>query len=276
MFEHIILGIVQGLTEFLPISSSGHLVLLQSFLGFTNPEENLLYDTILHFATLIAVLIYFRSDILLLIKPDIFSNKYKYKLILLLVVANIPTGIIGIAFKDYIEKLFASPNIVCFTLFFTGLLLLISEKISHSNTINYGSNHNIQEFDKLSYTKAFIIGITQGIAITPGISRSGSTIAVSKMLGLNSNLAVKFSFLISIPAISGALLLQILKVINDSSKIINFSIINITSSFCVSLIFGLFSLNLINYIAQNAKLHYFSYYLFVVSCISFITLNFLK
>ena len=195
----VILGILQGLTEFLPVSSSGHLAIGKHILNFETP--NMLFDVMLHVATLLVVLIYFRRRVFLIIKAffgiffkrfqkDYFENKLWG-----IIIASIPTAIIGLAFEKYALAYFETVVFVGYALIVTSILLIISDNFHGKGRVTAG--------------KSVIIGIAQGIAVTPGISRSGTTIAVSCMLGIERDEAAEFSFLLSVPAILGAMILQI-------------------------------------------------------------------
>ena len=182
----VFLGVVQGVTEFLPVSSSGHLVIVQYFIpGFEQP--GVFFDVILHLATTFAVLYFFRKKI--------FSLSKKY--LSLLVVGTIPAGIVGFLFQTQLEKMFGDIRWVGIELVITGILNLLIDKVETRNK-------------SLSVSDSFLIGISQAIAIIPGISRSGATIFSAVKLGIDRKKAAEFSFLLSIPAILGANVLQLL------------------------------------------------------------------
>jgi len=185
VLEAVISGIVQGLTEFLPVSSSGHLVILHKIFGLKEPQ--IAFDIFLHIGTMVSVLIFFAKDIINIIVKD-------RKMMLLIILACVPTFIIGFLSKDIAERLFGSSLTVGYALIITGLWLLIA----HFFAIRNKSPHGVSLLDSI------IIGIAQGIAVIPGISRSGATIGTGLMLGLEGSMAVKFSFLLSVPAILGA------------------------------------------------------------------------
>ncbi|PLY05469.1 MAG: undecaprenyl-diphosphatase UppP [Desulfuromonas sp.] len=196
-----LLGLVQGLTEFLPVSSSGHLAITQHYLpGFEQP--GLLFDILLHLATMGAVMIYFRRDIgLLLSSPwrrDAAGRDYR-RLLVLIVVASIPTGLIGLTFKDFFEGLFENIPVVACMLLVTGTLLWFAERLTRAE----------RPLSALNWRDALLTGIVQGLAVIPGISRSGSTIAVLLMRRVDGQSAARFSFLMSLPAIFGATLLSL-------------------------------------------------------------------
>ena len=198
----LFLGVLQGLTEFLPVSSSGHLVLFQQFFEVA-AEEAILFDLILHLGTLIPVLWFYRDDVQLLIRDPImgsgpFREREGVKLLGLLIAASIPTAIIGLAFEDLFEQLFATPAALTVTFAITGCLLFAAGKWDHSESKL-----------PIGVTWALLLGLAQGFAITPGISRSGTTISVALMLGIDRQEAARFSFLMSVPAICGAVLLKL-------------------------------------------------------------------
>lgn len=218
----IILGLVQGLTEFLPISSSGHLAIGQHLIpGTVSSEQDILLNILLHFATLLVVLIYYRQDIAATLKVTFSflwgsrsrnshnspehgrenesNNPLARKMLALIVVGSIPTGILGLGvkFSDRIEELFSSLPLVGIALLVTGTLLFLSDRFGPSNPKQ-----------DISYIDALIIGTVQGIAILPGISRSGSTISSGILRGIERKTAATFSFLLSIPAILGAVVLE--------------------------------------------------------------------
>ena len=193
LLEAIILGVIQGLTEFLPISSSGHLVLGQYVLDVKLKGNS--FEIVTHLGTLVSVLCIFWKEILSLILDITDKNNRKY--IFYLILGTIPAVVIGFGAKSYISELFESVQLVSIALMFTGLILFYSKKVK---------NNSLQ----IDAKKAFLIGITQAVAIFPGISRSGITICTALALGMSGKNAAKFSFLLAIPAISGAGLLLVL------------------------------------------------------------------
>lgn len=195
LLEHIFLGIVQGLTEFLPISSTGHLVLFRKLFGLQ--EVGLLFDTMLHFGTLIAVVIVFLPQIRYIIMNPLS------KLTKLLVVGTIPTAVIGLTFEDYFEEISRTGATIGWEFLATGVILWGVESMRRGQ----------RKFDQISYADALIIGTLQGAAILPAISRSGLTIAGALMRGIDRADAARFSFLLSLPAILGACFLQTVKLV---------------------------------------------------------------
>lgn len=244
----IFLGIVQGLTEFLPISSSGHLVFFQSLFGMKEPQ--LFFDVMLHFGTLLAVVIYFRRDIGGIIRgigstvTGKRKNEEGTRLFFLILVASIPTGLMGILFKDWFESLFSKPNIVGGMLLITGSILWLTRWVKREG----GS------LEKMRWIDAILIGVVQGVAIIPGISRSGATISMGLFCGLNRELAGRFSFLLSIPAILGAMLLELWKV--DSMPELQAVSIGTAMAFLA----GFLSLAFLMKVIQMGKIYNFSYY----------------
>jgi undecaprenyl-diphosphatase len=195
----IIIAIVQGLTEWLPVSSSGHLVLFHNLLNY---KPGLMFDVAVHFGTLMAVFVYFGRDIVD-IAEDFLKFKTRspnFKLGLLLIVASIPAAIIGFAFKKYFELAFSSLLVVAFGFAITAMVLFIA---------SLDLNKLRTRKEEMGYWKALLIGCAQAIAIFPGISRSGSTISAGLLAGLTEKDAVKFSFLLAAPAIFGASILEI-------------------------------------------------------------------
>jgi len=202
LFVVIILGLLQGITEFLPVSSSGHLVIAQHYLPAFS-ESPLPFDVILHFGTLVALVIYFFGDI-----RDIAASFFRYKdpeaaadrrLGWLIVIATIPAGVVGLCFKDRIEALFSNVSIVGYMFIVTAVLLFAGERLGRPKR----PIRSIRVWD------AVIIGLLQAVAIMPGISRSGSTIAGGLVTGLEKEAAARFSFILSIPAVLGAFLLSL-------------------------------------------------------------------
>ncbi len=245
----VILGLVQGLTEFLPISSSGHLVILQKL--FAINENQLLISVLLHFGTLIPVLIVFRKDII-----DILSfKKNKRHFIFLIIVASIPTAIMGIFFEDFFEKLFSSTISAAFMLIVTGFILLLGDRLAnYDNTLS-----------NFKWLNAILVGLAQGFAIIPGISRSGSTITASLIQGLEKEDAARFSFILSIPVIGGAGLLKITDAV--SVGVNNFNLTAMILGILSAIISGYIAIRYFIYILKKQKLIYFSYYCWILGTI---------
>jgi undecaprenyl-diphosphatase len=243
----VLLGIVQGLTEFLPVSSSAHLIIFQKLLNLSGNELTL--SLILHLGTSFALLIFFFKDILKMLKD--------FKMLLLIIIVTIITGIIGLSGKDFFESLFSSTVPAAFALIITGIILILTKKFIYKGR------------QELNIKDAFILGISQGIAVIPGISRSGITISSLLFRGIEKETAFKFSFLASIPAVFGAAILEA-KEINLASPL---NIKNLVIGFAVSLLTGILSLWILRLVLKKAKLHYFGYYCIIVAVI---TLLFVK
>lgn len=266
ILKAIILGIIQGLTEFLPVSSSGHLAVAQQLLKV--PEDRILFFTImLHIGTLFSIFFVYSEDIaeiivefLCLIKETIMGKGFKInnehrKLGIFIIIATIPTGLMGILFGNIFESFFSSTLIIGVALIITGTLLWSAERFNRGN-------RNVQD---MNWLDAAIVGVFQGLAITPGLSRSGSTIVGSLFRGFNKELAAKFSFLVSIPAILGAAVLEFKDVFEFGTGDISMgvTIVGILTAF----ISGLFAIRtLINFIKKE-KLYYFSFYTWSVGLI---------
>lgn len=264
----IILGAAQGLSEFLPISSSGHLALIPHLLGV---ETGLAFDTVLHIGTLIAIISFFYKDIINLIKGfllslidltegfDVFKRELKLvpekRFAWLIIVGTIPTGIMGILLKDAVESIFRGTIFIGFFLIVTGIILYYSER---------HSSGSITQKD-MSFKQAIIIGICQGLAVLPGISRSGSTIASGLCLGLEREYAARYSFLLSMPAVIGAGLIQIKDIAT-----IDISLSVILAGFISSVVFGYLAIKLLMKMIKGWSLDIFAYYCWIVGSITLI------
>lgn len=241
---------IQGLTEFLPISSSGHLVFFQSFWELKEPP--LFFDVMLHFATLLAVLLFFRKDVLTLIQGSLHivirrkSSREGKTLLLWVFLACLPTGLIGFLFKDWFELLFSKPRMVGFMFLLTGFSLWLTRWTKPKG----------RPLKEMRWIDALLIGMAQGMAIIPGISRSGATISMALLCGLERELSGRFSFLISIPAILGAMLLEWNKM-GSSPEWVTLMVGMVTA-----LGIGLFSLTLLMKVIRIGKISNFSYYCF--------------
>jgi undecaprenyl-diphosphatase len=234
MIKYIFLGIVQGLTEFLPVSSSGHLVVAQKILGIHSNE--LAVSVVLHLGTLLAIIIFFRRDILNLLRNP--------KLLGLAFVVVIITGIIGVLGKDFFERLFSSVKAVGVAWIFTGLILISTKKFIRLDR------------EKLELKDALVLGLTQSLAIVPGISRSGITISTLFSRKIERKLAFTFSFLVSIPVILGAALLEARKI----ESAFHADVINLMAGFIFSFLTGILALVILKRVINNGKFYYFGYY----------------
>jgi len=261
----IIISIVQGITEFLPVSSSGHLTILAHFFNFYT-AETMLFFLVVHSGTALAALYFFREDILKILigmKELCFHKNTKLsqeslKWILLIFMVSLPTGIIGILFRHDIEKLGNFPLTLPIAFAITAVILLITKFVKSKSL-------GVMTF---TYKQAFIVGIAQSVSLLPGISRSGATIAVALVLGATPLFAGKLSFLASFVVIFGALLFEILDFMKDGNLTlpIEYFIIGLIISFIV----GLWSLKFLIRILNSGKIYFFSFYCFSLSLILWI------
>ena len=198
-YEALILGIVQGLTEFLPISSSGHLE-IASYILKTNPSENLMFTVVVHIATAISIIYVFRKDITKIIKGLIQFKKEQIDFVLKILLSSVPVGIIGVLYEKEVES------------FFTGNIVLVGSMLLITAALLFFTYFKKSDSEKnISYADAIIIGFAQALAILPGISRSGSTISIALLLNINREKATKFSFLMVLVPIFGILIIKSLK-----------------------------------------------------------------
>ena len=257
----LLLGIVQGFTEFLPVSSSGHLVLVQHFLKTVNIFD-MSFDVFVHLGSLIAVIIFFRKEIFVLLQSLVYLKRPEYKqqrlICLWLFMATIITGFFGLILKVYYES-FKNPLFVAIMLSVTGFILFFSDLLRTSHL----------ESSQLTMKKSLFIGIGQSIAIIPGISRSGTTIFFSLLTGLDRKNAASFSFLLSIPAILGANLSDFKTLISLESDMLVMYMI----AFLAAFISGFCVIKWLIEIVKKAKLKYFAYYCWMISAVSFIFMN---
>ncbi len=208
IFEAIVLGAVQGLAEFVPISSSGHLVIVPALLGWDKP--GLAFDVLLHAASLIALLVYFSGDLLDLVRGVFAGDAKSRRLAGLLVVASIPAGAAGLLLGGFFDERFNDAKSASLLLLVTAVILVVAERLMHRNearAARTGSRMRTQ--DDLTVGGAMIVGMAQAAAILPGISRSGSTIGTGLLLGLDREAAARFAFLLAIPALFGAALVKL-------------------------------------------------------------------
>jgi undecaprenyl-diphosphatase len=263
----ILLGVLQGITEFLPVSSSGHLVITQALLpGFKPP--GVMFDLWLHLGTLGAVFIYFRHDIVDLLRSlwpkkktaDSHLVATQRKLSGLILLGCLPTALIGLVFKHQLEALFESASSAAAMLLVTGVLLWLADRVTHTQR----GPEQMKPWD------ALLIGTVQGIAIIPGISRSGSTICAGIFCRLNRELAARYSFLLSIPAIMGATLLEAKEWRQLWHTI---DVLPLTLGVLCALITGYLAIGWLMRLLVKQKLSYFAYYCWAVGLISLIALG---
>ena len=268
IFQGIIIGIVQGLTEFLPVSSSAHLIFIQNILGV---ESSLAFDTFLHLGSLLAVLIYFRADIYKMIRAwllsigDIFQHRFRegfysdpYKrLAWYVILATIPVGIAGVFLESHVGALFAGALYVPgFFLFVTGTILYLSQRMASGQI----------DMSHMGWFQSLFMGLGQACAIMPGLSRSGTTIAAGLVVGLDKEFAAKFSFILSIPAIFGAFILQL----KDIGLSLGADGAAVILGFIAAFISGYLAIKWLLDLIQNRSLDIFSYYCWIVGVIVFV------
>ncbi len=251
IFEAVLLGIIQGLTEFLPISSSGHLVIGQKMLGISIAGN--VFEVVVHLGTLGSVLIIFWPDILQLIKSINSAATQKY--IFAIIIGTMPVVVIGFLFKDVISEAFENMRVVAVTLMLTGIILLTTKFVK-------------TKLKDIAIGSGILIGIAQAMAIVPGISRSGITISLGMHLGIAPEKAAKFSFLLAIPAIVGAGLLTGLDIKESSEPTLSWYVLIV--GFLSSLIIGWISLKWLLGLIQSGKFHWFGIYCVLIGILSWI------
>ncbi|HNX02907.1 MAG TPA: undecaprenyl-diphosphate phosphatase [Candidatus Cloacimonas sp.] len=263
LIQAILMGILQGLTEFIPVSSSGHLVLAQHFLGIGD-NENIAFELFMHLGTLLAVLVFFRKTLWELIK-SVFSwgntvNREQHRknrtLIYYLIISTVVTGVIYLLFGNYEEAIFAMPMVVAIFLIVTGIIVLVSD---------YFIDKGIPA-SNIGFLRSVIIGIGQGIAIMPGISRSGTTIACSLATGMKRKDAAQYSFLLSIPAILAGALSEYEKF----TKLETQQLLNYFAGFVCSFLAGYLVIAFLIRLIEVSRLKYFAVYCFVIGSLSIV------
>lgn len=275
IIQAIILGIVQGITEFLPISSSGHLVIFQQILGM-EMDNSVTFEVILHFGTLLAVIFVYFKDVIMLIREGIgllldilknlgtiFTKKRtvqlvrsdERKLTVMVLVASAPTAIIGLLLEDIFTTYLMNLLTVGFALLVTGTLLLTTDKIAKGNN----------KAGKASYKDAFIVGLFQSLAITPGVTRSGSTIFAGLLRGFDKEFAIRFSFLCFLPAVGGV---SLLKISDLSAQDLATSGVNYFAGMLTAAIVGFICIKTLLIMLKKNKFHYFGYYCYLVGILA--------
>jgi undecaprenyl-diphosphatase len=234
MFKYIVLGIVQGFTEFLPVSSSGHLVVIQKLWAISEPAVAL--DVVLHLGTLFAVAVFFFSELLKALRS--------LKTIALILVVTLITGSIALAGKDFFEALFSSPKAVAIGWIVTGIILLATRKFSQGKR------------EALNIKDALALGLAQAAAVIPGISRSGATISTLLFRKIEPRTSFNFSFLVSLPAVLAAAILKS----REISALAKIESQNLALAFICSFLCGLFALRMLKKVLAKARFHYFGYY----------------
>lgn len=268
-FSAIFLGLVQGIAEFLPISSSGHLAFFQEVVGILNGEENMFFDVLLHLGTLVAVFVAYWSEIKALIlefftmtgvrklpkgqKPDRLSRR----MILFIILGTLPLFLV-LPVKDRVEGLYSNAIFIGCAFLVTGLLLFLADRLNHGN----------KDIKSASILDVLIVGVGQALATVPGISRSGTTISAGLSRGFSREFAVKFSFLMSIPAVLGANILSLIDAIQDG---IDWSLMPMyLAGVAAAAISGYLAIRLLKYISQKGSFGGFCYYCWGIGLVTLI------
>lgn len=268
-FSAIFLGLIQGIAEFLPISSSGHLAFFQNVVGIANGEENMFFDVLLHLGTLVAVFVAYWSEIKALIleffamigvrklpkgqKPDRLSRR----MILFIILGTLPLFLV-LPVKDRVEGLYSNAIFIGCAFLITGLLLFLSDRLNHGN----------KDIKSASILDVLIVGVGQALATVPGISRSGTTISAGLSRGFGREFAVKFSFLLSIPAVLGANILSLIDAIQEG---IDWSLMPMyLAGVAVAAISGYLAIRLLKYISQKGSFGGFCYYCWGIGLVTLI------
>ncbi|SHJ20864.1 undecaprenyl-diphosphatase [Mesonia phycicola] len=256
VLDALILGIIQGLTEFLPVSSSGHLELGKAILGDNSiPEESLLFTVVMHFATALSTIVVFRKDIWEILRGLLqFKWNEETQFSLKIIISMIPAAIVGVLFEEQLEQLFGSSVLlVGFMLIITALLLWLADKAKNTGK-------------PVSYSNALVIGLAQAIALLPGISRSGSTISTSVLLGNDKTKAARFSFLMVVPLILG----KIAKDLLDGELTHTGNSTGLIVGFIAAFVSGLFACTWMIALVKKSKLSYFAIYCLIVGVIAIV------
>ena len=259
-FEALVLGLIQGLTEYLPVSSSGHLAIGQALFGMENGEENLMFTVAVHVATVLSTIVILWREI-----DWIFRGLFKCELnaetryVLNIIVSMIPVGIVGLFFKDQVEAVFGSGLLV------VGCCLLITAALL---TFSYYAKPRQKEH--ISWKDALVIGIAQAIAVLPGVSRSGSTIATGLLLGNKKESLAQFSFLMVIPPILGEALLDVMKMMKGENVMGSIETLPLLVGFVAAFLSGCFACRWMINIVKRGKLIYFGVYCAVVGVVTII------
>lgn len=271
IWKAILMGIIQGLTEFLPVSSSGHLVIAGILLN-VNTEASPLFDVLLHVGTLAAVFTVFWQDVksffveLVRLIADVFRRIFHHKplemytarkMVLMVIVASIPTAILGLLVQKFLQDIFMTSLIaVGLAELITAAILLYSKKLPRGK----------KNEEKMKYSDGVFIGIMQGVAVIPGISRSGSTVSAGIAAGLEPDFAFRFSFLVSIPAIIGAALLELFDITSADAANMGYYLVGMLFAAAV----GYFALKWFRGLVKKNRFHYFGYYCLALGVLAII------
>ena len=270
VIQAVLLGILQGLTEFLPVSSSGHLVLAKALLHIDTGND-ISFEVFVHFGTLLSVLVVFKDDILRMslvgldavIHPMNISKMYQrsemFRLLIYIIVGCIPAGIIGVLFNDYIEEFFSDPKLVADMLLITGLILFITRFVKASRN------------GQVTLKSSIGIGVAQAVAIMPGISRAGSTISAGLMMGVAQENAARFSFLMAVPVIFGATLLKVRHMLTNPPS--GEQMLTLGVGTVVAFISGVVALKILLGVLRKGRFSLFSYYCFTIGILGLIFID---
>ena len=261
-FDAVILGIIQGLTEFLPVSSSGHLVMGKALLGVH--EKGIIFEVFVHFGTLLSVLVVYRRDIAALLRsiftvlarPGTVNDRYRtdrnFRWVVYLLLGTLPAGVVGVLFNDPIEHAFSEPRIVAAMLLVTGTILLLTRFIRPPQR-------------ELTLLHAVLIGCAQAMAIMPGISRSGSTISMALYLGIAREEAARYSFLLAVPVILGATLIKLVELLHHLPP--TAEILDLAVGTTASFLSGYVAIKLLLLFIRRGKLDYFAWYCYGIGIV---------
>lgn len=263
MLDAIILGAIQGATEFLPVSSKTHLIIGQKLLGID--EQSIFLEVALHIGTFLAVLIYYRKDLVQLLSgffqyiagKDREYNRENFRMCLYIIIASIPAAVVGLLFKDWIEGWFDSTYLGGYLLLVTATVLLLTHYVKTSRR-------------PLTMSNTFIVGVAQTMALLPGISRSGSTISTALYQGIDPKQAARFSFLLSLPAVAGAILLKALDLMKTPNAITDLPAFGV--GIAVSFIVGLASIYWLLNLLVGGKFHLFGIYCAIAGILTIVFL----
>ena len=259
-FEALVLGLIQGLTEYLPVSSSGHLTIGQALFGMNDGADNLMFTVAVHVATVLSTVVILWSEIDWVLKGLFkFKMNDETKYVLNIIVSMIPVGVVGLLFKDQVEEIFGSGLLV------VGCCLLITAALL---TFSYYAKPRQKEH--ISMKDAFIIGIAQAIAVLPGVSRSGSTIATGLLLGNKKESLAQFSFLMVIPPILGEALLDVLKMMEGENVMGGIETLPLMVGFVAAFLAGCVACKWMISIVKRGKLIYFGIYCAIVGIVTII------
>lgn len=260
--QALILGLIQGLTEYLPVSSSGHLTIGQELLGITS-DDNLTFDVAVHVATVLSTLVILWKEVVWLLAGILklkWNDEMRYAVNI--IVSMIPVGIVGVFFKDYIEEIFGSGLLI------VGICLLITASL-----LAFSYYYKPNQKAGISMKDAFIIGIAQAVAVMPGLSRSGSTIATGLILGNDKAKLAQFSFLMVIPPILGEALLDVLKAMKHGTEAVagDISMTALAVGFLAAFISGCAACQWMVNIVKKGKLIYFAYYCVIIGVLAIVS-----